>query len=440
MIRKCFLLYAVLSVANLFCAERFDKEMGALKAKIAKLLSSQDISIDYGPLMLTSENKIDVPFVMHIKNGRNSLGFITLKSVRAQVADDTLGFNANLEVLGGQPEEIRKLNALESACIAFARTVAKILGYAYIRLDSENFPLTTYEQPSTEQPSTVEQQEQAKPQTPPAPLKQQAPIEPERPRAAIPLSSKPAGQLMRAIFIIDGIDHDFEVAKSKNFDYITTNMMTLAAALESKKSWLIVSKSIMVSYVKYWKNYVSHAWENKKKVLEDWRMQSFGDFYIFVHNSNYSVNLGTRIREREIEEIEKYVVTNQKKPIKETLTKFFEKYSSRSHSWMLIFSGHGTPDEYIAGLTIPEFKNTLDICNQKISTKLFMYESCFAGGKNKITAFEDFTKNMAYAEQNGEKDIFTTARTYNFPIIALSSFDAPTQLSDKYPEKYDDFF
>jgi hypothetical protein len=96
--------------------------------------------------------------------------------------------------------------------------------------------------------------------------------------------------------------------------------------------------------------------------------------------------------------------------------------------WTILFFGHGYTNKSIADLSIDEFKGFLNFLEKKIAVKLLVYSSCFAGGSNKIKAF-----------QEQEKERFKDT-TYPFPIILLSvgEFTTHTEILDN--SNFDGFF
>lgn len=81
----------------------------------------------------------------------------------------------------------------------------------------------------------------------------------------------------------------------------------------------------------------------------------------------------------------------------------------QSPSWALYLAGHGRSGSVIAGLALQQIKTFLDFMATTLSTRIFIYYSCFATG---TAAYQ------LYKEPSGKK------RVFNFPIIAESMPDA----------------
>lgn len=82
-------------------------------------------------------------------------------------------------------------------------------------------------------------------------------------------------------------------------------------------------------------------------------------------------------------------------------------------AWAIYLNGHGSINDSLAHLTLEQFRTFLTFLENKIRTKLLLYESCYAAGVNTEIIYKDF-----------EKDIY---KTYPFAIITHALTDAPTK-------------
>jgi hypothetical protein len=220
-----------------------------------------------------------------------------------------------------------------------------------------------------------------------------------------------------------------------------TNTCTYALEAHSP---ILVSKSILAhalllkpyetKTITDKKTTISKEERIKEDVLNKWVIKELDDYYILVPKdkldtlSNY-LNI-TNLKEVSINDIKteynsliKYTIAagvavsqeifNQTAPT-QTLNKLFLLPSKEITPmlWTVYLVGHGIYEGYlikstIADLSIKEFQELLNFLASKIKTKLLIYSSCYAGGSNKIKAFNDAI----------QKDI---TKTYPFTIIVLS--------------------
>ena len=112
-------------------------------------------------------------------------------------------------------------------------------------------------------------------------------------------------------------------------------------------------------------------------------------------------------------------IKGKDKPFKEAVQKF--KESIATESVYVYASGHGTAGKQarVCGLLIKNFTWLLDEL-AKIKTKLFVYNSCYAGDKNMVSSFEDEHQNI---------------KQYAFPIVNIAVTHAPTYTFG-YPEGF----
>ena len=89
----------------------------------------------------------------------------------------------------------------------------------------------------------------------------------------------------------------------------------------------------------------------------------------------------------------------------------------KKDEWVVYLSGHGypcdahhQPEPLVSGMTVHEFQEFLHFLDNKMNTILLAYNSCFAGGKDGLSVYQE--KNKAVE--------------LSFPVIMTSITDAPT--------------
>jgi hypothetical protein len=91
----------------------------------------------------------------------------------------------------------------------------------------------------------------------------------------------------------------------------------------------------------------------------------------------------------------------------ETLTNIKqEEERSLLPQWNILITGHGGASaKVLGGISNETFKEFLNFLNTKITTKIFIYISCYASGSNRIEVYNEASKNVN--------------AIYPFPIIAV---------------------
>jgi len=112
-------------------------------------------------------------------------------------------------------------------------------------------------------------------------------------------------------------------------------------------------------------------------------------------------------------------IKGKDKPFKEAVQKLKEVIDKEPV--YVYASGHGTADKQprVCGLLIKNFTWLLDEL-ATVKTKLFVYNSCYAGDKNMVSSFEDEHQNI---------------KQYSFPIVNIAVTHAPTYTFG-YPEGF----
>lgn len=65
-------------------------------------------------------------------------------------------------------------------------------------------------------------------------------------------------------------------------------------------------------------------------------------------------------------------------------------------AWSIFMAGHGTMNLTIAGLTLETFKNLLAFFKSEINTRLLIYISCYASGKNNKIIYESNNEKLKF--------------------------------------------
>lgn len=91
---------------------------------------------------------------------------------------------------------------------------------------------------------------------------------------------------------------------------------------------------------------------------------------------------------------------------------------AKGYNWNIVLFGHGGPGlgahtARVAGIPFTEFKKLLSFMEQKISTNIFLYQTCYAGSRWLLKSYES----------NNKSD------TYSFPIILTGISEAPVYSS-----------
>jgi hypothetical protein len=87
-----------------------------------------------------------------------------------------------------------------------------------------------------------------------------------------------------------------------------------------------------------------------------------------------------------------------------------------SYEWVVYIHGHGAINAMVTGLRLNDFQQFLTFLENKIKTRLLMYESCFAVGVNSDKIFGNM-KSLVKAQ-------------YSFPIIMQGVNDAAATVTD----------
>lgn len=86
--------------------------------------------------------------------------------------------------------------------------------------------------------------------------------------------------------------------------------------------------------------------------------------------------------------------------------------------WVFYLVGHGASGIVIAGIPLDQFKEILNFFDTKITTKLFVYDSCYASG---------VTADIVYKDQKS-----AIYRSYSYAIASGALTDAPTSGKTDY--------
>ena len=98
--------------------------------------------------------------------------------------------------------------------------------------------------------------------------------------------------------------------------------------------------------------------------------------------------------------------------------KFNGKSSIVLFRWAIFLTGHGRLNYSIAHINIDVFKYMLQFLENKIVTKFFMYDSCYAAGFNAQRVYADLKRRLAGSA--------ATWMAYPFVIVTSALTDAPT--------------
>jgi hypothetical protein len=221
-------------------------------------------------------------------------------------------------------------------------------------------------------------------------------------------------------------------------DRNNTEFLNLADPVETNEfahalkahSPILVSQSIFANILLSLHEHVIPLREEllKNNTLKAWVIKELDDYYILIPKNkidtlkNYlnitDLKIVTVTEARFSALSKKYARATQDDSLfSAALNKLFlpsSKEIAPIH-WTIFLAGHGhyesdTHKGKIADLSIPEFQDVLNFLESKIKTKLLMYQSCYAGGENKIKAFNDMLQN-------------DNSKNYTFPIIVLSAHE-----------------
>jgi hypothetical protein len=196
---------------------------------------------------------------------------------------------------------------------------------------------------------------------------------------------------------------------------------------------ILVSQSIVISSLR--KGYIKKDSKAHKAILQK-VMKEIGDFYLFIPQKK----LETLRRQLNLDKLKNVSFSSLDQNIsahdlgkvaREPLVSILKRFIpvSSEIAWTIYIVGHGSIiSEKIADLTIQQFKDLLDFCQQHIKTKLFIYNSCYAGGDNLTKAYQDSEKGVI--------------ETYTFPIIVTAITESKTKGSrdDDYKKLYETLF
>ncbi len=236
------------------------------------------------------------------------------------------------------------------------------------------------------------------------------------------------------IFVIDRENQDYESARATNFSDAGALPANLDLLLIARNDAPIVASKSVLAALSQW--YLSIEDEKSKELYprlkKTWAIKEIEDFYILYKNDKIASYKGLKLENLTSvnwDQAERFVPsTTNKRPFTDILSQMFapkqefEKNSSTSiPSWMIYIDSHGLQGEMIAGLSLDEFKKLTNFLDKKIVTKVLLYNSCFAGGINKIKGFESVYKKQVEQEQ-----ALLSQQVFTFPVIILSITDAIT--------------
>ena len=97
-----------------------------------------------------------------------------------------------------------------------------------------------------------------------------------------------------------------------------------------------------------------------------------------------------------------------------TNSEYTQEFSEYHSAWSIFIVGHGLMHTMVAGIALDEFKEFLSFLENKVSTKLLYYVSCFGAGENSHRLYSSSYNNT----QEG------VDKTYPFAIITQALTDA----------------
>ena len=212
------------------------------------------------------------------------------------------------------------------------------------------------------------------------------------------------------IFIIDQHNQDYGNFK-KDGKPNATIVSLYAAFVTGKDSIVVASQSVVVALYQFSKKNPTH-FINRALAFHEWDLFVLEDFCICIHKSKNASSIGLNLKAlspRALVDIESNMPT---RPLvfadekfgnsKSFLSKLFAADRNETTLWSIYMLGHGIIDRYIAGLLVDDFKNTLYFFEHKIRTKILLYKSCFAGGANKESAFQQWVTKGFYRKEAGK--------------------------------------
>lgn len=257
--------------------------------------------------------------------------------------------------------------------------------------------------------------------------------------------SQPTYHPQGIIIIIDRQNVDYEEAQSEKFDKIgTLTSEVLYALLNNEKTPILVSKSLLTAFIRWYlwqsdKNLKTKVFNLKKSLI----IKEYEDFYLLVKNDwEQQGNIGFRLAHLKDSTWGNAATFNPPKqinntPIKDILENIFVNKNEFKQDtspiipyWMVYVSGHGQAD-VVAGLSLNEFKQFTNFLKNQINTKILIYGSCYAGGLNKLKAFQDIYREGLLKEQ-----ALLYQESFPFPIIMLSITDSPIFTNIAFPFAY----
>ncbi len=238
------------------------------------------------------------------------------------------------------------------------------------------------------------------------------------------------------IFVLDRDNVDFYAMQTNHFKELSALPVDVETMLLGGASCpIVVSKSVLAALVRY---YLHTQDKEVQKVFsaiqKKWHLKEFEDFYLVYKNSILSTYQGIKLEhftDTAWEKVDSYVSSPPKSTFVQVLSQMFtskQEYekstASTQPAWMIFIDAHGSDGTIIAGLSIDEFKKLTSFLEKKIITKILIYNSCFAGGSNKIKGFE-----YEYIQQ-----------AFSFPVVVLSIANAKTASSGIFSYKFDYLF
>lgn len=238
------------------------------------------------------------------------------------------------------------------------------------------------------------------------------------------------------IFVLDRDNVDYQSAQATHFKELSALPVDVETMLlEGASCPIVVSKSVLATLVRY---YLHSKDKEVQKVFsaiqKKWRLKEFEDFYLVYKSSILSTYQGIKLEhftDTTWEKVDSYVPELPKSTFVQVLSQMFtskQEYeksaASTQPAWMIFIDAHGSNGTIIAGLPIDEFKKLMSFLEKKITIKILVYNSCFAGGSNKIKGFE-----YEYIQQ-----------AFSFPVAVLSITNAKTASSGLFSYKFDYLF
>ncbi len=240
------------------------------------------------------------------------------------------------------------------------------------------------------------------------------------------------------VFFIDRDKYEYSEMHKQNFTESMALVQSLHRVLTTDKhAIIVVSRSILTSVLKHIQATTAAGFYPELKdlpiekrssyYLANFNLYEIDDFFVIIpeNKKNISGLNYKNLKQKKLKEIEAYDPSKQQPADFQSMAMFAYNLFTRKKdlspsaqmAWMIFLMGHGTPG-FIANMVLNEFQFLLDFFEKQINTKILIYNSCYAGGKNIIDAFQESIGNPSTDA--------VRQKMYSFPIIALSSGESVT--------------